>query len=164
MASKGYFDLPNVPKVERFDDYVETLPPEIEQEGRIGGSDVAVLLRKRMRYQIQNAFDNLYPEDIDEIMESVWESNLPNIVQIRLKLMELSSYAEKIEDTFSRRDGSYGNEDLADEIRVVRSKIRMYCGDSELSYNKRNQASNPINKGINAIKAFFVNKLSKKNQ
>ena len=80
-----------------------------------------------MRKQLEYAYDNLNESDIEIMMNVIWSEKKENkIINIRLKLIELTKLAESIEKIAMSIEGNYGYENLVEEIRVIRSQIRMY--------------------------------------
>ena len=147
----GLFGLPEVPQPERYDTFdipdfqtvVNVDAKNIEQnDNEIQGKQLL------MRRQIAYAYDNLYEHEIDKILGAVWENNDPDVVLVRLKLLELTALAEAIEmasmkrgnDTTGRSLDDFA--DLGEEIRYIRSQIRITCDSRSLF--KSNPQDNPL--------------------
>jgi hypothetical protein len=101
-----------------------------------------------MRRQIAYAYDNLYEDEIDKILGAIWENNDPDVVLVRLKLLELTALAEAIEMASIKRGNDITGRslddfaDLGEEIRFIRSQIRITCDSRSLF--KSNPQDNPL--------------------
>jgi hypothetical protein len=147
----GLFGLPGIPQPELYDtfdipdyqkvaikdaDVPEPSEPEMEEK------------QLSMRRQIAYAFDNLYEHEIDKIVGEIWGSNDPDVVQVRFKLLELTTLAEAIEMVSMKRGNNRTGRslddfaDLGDEIRYIRSQIRLSCDNGSLF--KNNPVDNPL--------------------
>lgn len=156
-SSDGFFGLPDIQRPEKFDRFdIESLQSATSVEDILPENIDALEVEKKresMRRQLCFAFDNLYENEIDSIIDSIWGSNDPEVVSIRLKLLELSSLAETIESAALKRGQSSEWTDLGDEIRIIRSQIRMCCDSSFLF--KNNPQDNPLR--INYISIWVAN-------
>lgn len=98
--------------------------------GQFADSEVQRLVVKQMVY----AFDNLPVFEVQSMFKRLWKGAINNgpYQYSCIKLIELSKIASEIEDEYVRRqDKGQEYEDLTDNIRVLRSQIRMYGKDAE---------------------------------
>lgn len=129
----GYFGLPTVPGPELFDSFA--LDDDIKC---VTGKKDLEKSRAVMEKQILIANDHLYNEEIEHIFMKLWSEGEegkevdPELKNTKCKLAELCKMAEQIENVARKRDSRLGFEDLSDEMRVIRSRIRMYCNSPNL--------------------------------
>jgi hypothetical protein len=126
-ARQGYFELPSAMQMEPFDNENVTFSGIDQTDYQSYQNEMKVLQGRGYR-QIQCALDHLCTTEIDLISNQLWSGNEPDILRIRLKIIELTFMAEKLEDAISSKS-SNNQEYLIDEIRVIRSRIRSYCGE-----------------------------------
>ena len=124
-TAAGYFKLSEAGKT------TKDFTPSEEQELPSSSSN----LKDRVLRQLVNAFDNL-PEWEVEIMyrkltapSSSSQSSIDRSYIVG-RLVDLTKIAEDIEDEAERRGGS-NIEDLSDNIRTIRSQLRMYGKDAD---------------------------------
>lgn len=185
-GDKSYFGLPQKVQVERFDDSsvasellseedLELFADNITPGTRNGKTnpeqlDPILQAKERMRLQLSVALDNLYPHEIDAVVDCLWSNNEQDLLVVRLKMMELTAAAEQIQDAFtsSKSNRPFAEEYLSDEMRVVRSRMRTYCSDSairkrltlkstSLGENKGQGLWGMIQQIFQVIKRFFSN-------
>lgn len=147
----GLFGLPGIPQPELYDTF------DIPDYQKVANKDADVpepseseMEEKQlsMRRQIAYAFDNLYEHEIDKIVGEIWGSNDPDVVQVRFKLLELTTLAEAIEMVSMKRGNNRTGRslddfaDLGEEIRYIRSQIRLSCDNGSLF--KNNPVDNPL--------------------
>lgn len=143
----GYFGMPTLPTVERFDEFHNDFLAD--KVGRIKERNYDLeditRLKKKMKRQLRFAFEFMAGTEIDELIERVWSSNDPSILRIRLRLVELTNIAEELEEAVESDNFLIENEELANEIKIIRSNMRMYCTDrsmqGEIKVKKTESAS-----------------------
>ena len=81
--------------------------------------------------QMQAAFDNYPPAEIVQMLDALWDAgpDAPTGRSLQ-KLLQLTLLADGIEADYMRGGGRY-SEQLEDDMRCVRSEIRMYGKDGE---------------------------------
>lgn len=183
----GILGLPFNPTVTLYDEYEDEVVNEnIIVSNNISSNDIVTNdkknvnrnneineIKEQMKIQLLYAFDNLYENDIDNMLDVIWSSNKNEILNIRLKLIELTKIANNINNILIRGDFNYGYENLVDELRIVRSQIRMYSNvpvitnkvfrnNSKLSNNDDNNTNNDNKNIIHNIKNWFEGIFSRK--
>ena len=147
----GLFGLPDIPQPERYDTFdIPDFQTVVNDDVKIIEQDDNEIQKKQllMRRQIAYAFDNLYEHEIEKILGAIWENNDPDVVLVRLKLLELTSLAEAIEMASMKRGKDITGRslddfaDLGEEIRYIRSQIRITCDSRSLF--KSNPQENPL--------------------
>jgi len=125
----GLLGLPTTPVVTLYDEFDYSLITDDNIENNLidNKTNSKNKIKESMRKQLEYAYDNLYESDIEIMMNVIWSEKKENkIINIRLKLIELTKLAESIEKIAMSIEGNYGYENLVEEIRVIRSQIRMY--------------------------------------
>lgn len=125
----GLLGLPTTPVVTLYDEFDYSLITDDNIENNLidNKTNSKNKIKDSMRKQLEYAYDNLYESDIEIMMNVIWSEKKENkIINIRLKLIELTKLAESIEKIAMSIEGNYGYENLVEEIRVIRSQIRMY--------------------------------------
>ena len=92
----------------------------------------------RVYDQMLLAFDHMRNEEIGNILSVIWKGQTSNAVDVRNRLVELTFKAEEIESIASSNDPRYSYENLIDNMRVIRSQIRMYGGHPEFEDATKN--------------------------
>lgn len=125
----GLLGLPTTPVVTLYDEFDYSLITDDNIENNLidNKTNSKNKIKESMRKQLEYAYDNLNESDIEIMMNVIWSEKKENkIINIRLKLIELTKLAESIEKIAMSIEGNYGYENLVEEIRVIRSQIRMY--------------------------------------
>lgn len=87
-------------------------------------------LRALVRRQMVNAFDNYPPQEVEAMFARLWAAG--PIKSVR-KLVEAARDADAVETAYF--EGAVSDERAGDEIRVCRSRLRMYGKDAEFLPN-----------------------------
>ena len=125
----GFLGLPTTPVVTLYDEFDYSLITDDNIENNLfdNKSNSKNKIKDSMRIQLEYAYDNLRSSDIEVMLDVIWsEKKDDKIMNIRMKLIELTKLAESIEKIAMSIEGNYGYENLVEEIRVIRSQIRMY--------------------------------------
>eukprot|EP00607_Mallomonas_marina_P002022 CAMPEP_0182429268 /NCGR_PEP_ID=MMETSP1167-20130531/25642_1 /TAXON_ID=2988 /ORGANISM="Mallomonas Sp, Strain CCMP3275" /LENGTH=158 /DNA_ID=CAMNT_0024612685 /DNA_START=198 /DNA_END=674 /DNA_ORIENTATION=+ len=97
-------------------------------------------IKPRVLRQMEYAFDNYQIFEIHDMHRRLWLAGeksseaqyvCSQLMQLTIQAEEIEAEAERRQKNGSSNNNSYGMEDLADAMRVIRSSIRMYGKDAE---------------------------------
>jgi len=78
-----------------------------------------------VRRWVVDAYDNIPPDETAAAFDALWDKGASRTVE---RLIEIASAADRLESAI--RAGALQPEDAADELRVVRSRLRIVSKDA----------------------------------
>lgn len=128
--------MPIMPTVERFDDclVLETvtnvdtafiIPSKHNRE--ISDPDIYEL-KSKVNQQVAISLNHLHEWEREEVVRYLWSSNEPSVTNLRLKVIELTNLHDQVQRLVETTEAE--PKCLMDELRALRSKLRMTLGES----------------------------------
>jgi len=112
------------------------LPDDDEQESLYEEREEAEVARanqtpqERTLIQLLLSFDNLQRWEIEDMNHRIWLGTSEDHIKTQGALMRLTAQAEALID-LGRRRGSLASDEVQEELRVFRSRVRMVGKDAE---------------------------------